>query len=83
MPTLKLTDQQVTDLIRQLPPAQRRALLLNLAGDAAGRRQLRMEKAEAELRKLAAARNRNWEKMSDAEREDFIDDLVHEGRGCT
>ena len=83
MPTLKLTDQQVTDLIRQLPPAQRRALLLTLAGDAAGGRQFRMQKAEGELRKLAAARNRNWDTMSESQREDFIDDLVHEGRGCT
>ncbi len=82
MPTLNLTDEQVTELIRQLPPAQRRSLLFRLAGDAAARRQLRMEKAEAELKKLAAARNRNWDAMSDSEREDFIDQLVHEGRGC-
>jgi len=31
------------------------------------------------VRSVAASRNRDWDKMSDAERDTFIDDIVHEG----
>jgi hypothetical protein len=37
---------------------------------------------QARARELAAQRGLNWDTMSDAEREAFIDDLVHEDRGC-
>ena len=38
MPTVSLTNEQVTDLVRQLPPAQKRAVLTALAQDAQSRR---------------------------------------------
>jgi hypothetical protein len=37
---------------------------------------------QARARELAAQRDLNWDAMSDAEREAFIDDLVHEDREC-
>jgi hypothetical protein len=83
MPTLKLTDQQVTELIQQLPPAQQRSVLMSLAREAASRRQFRADKAESELRKLASLRGRNWELMSEEDRETFVDDLMHEETRCT
>ena len=36
--------------------------------------------AEAQLRKLSASRGLNWDKMTDEERIDFVDDLIHEDR---
>ena len=36
--------------------------------------------AEAQLRKLSASRGLNWDKMTDEERIDFVDDLIHEAR---
>jgi hypothetical protein len=82
MPILELTDEQVVDLVRQLPPDRRRAALLALAAGAGERRAERMEHAEAQLRAVCAERGLDWEKMSEDEREAFIDDLIHEDRPC-
>ena len=82
MPTLELTEQQVVDLMKQLPPARKRDALLALASDAAARREERMQFAEAQLRRLCAERGRDWDKLSDDGRELFIDELVHEDRPC-
>ena len=41
-----------------------------------------MDYAEAQLRKLSASRSLDWDKMTDEERMDFVDDLIHEDRAC-
>jgi hypothetical protein len=82
MPTLELTDGQVVELVRQLPPDRRRAALLALAADGAARRDLRLSETEAGLRRAAVQRGRDWDRMSDDEREAFVDGLVHEDRPC-
>ena len=41
------------------------------------------EQREAHFRKLGADRELNWDKMTEAERENFVDDLVHEDRECS
>lgn len=80
MPTVSLTNEQVTDLVRQLPPAQKRAVLTALAQDAQSRRAERMAFAEARIREQAAARGYDWDAMDEDAREIFIDDLLHEDR---
>lgn len=82
MPTLELTDQQVVELVKQLPPDRKRAALLALADATATRRDQRIEYAENQIRRVCAERGRDWDKMSEDEREAFIDDLVHEDRAC-
>lgn len=82
MPKLELTDQQIVDLVKQLPPERKREALLALAQDAAARRDERMKNGEAQIRRACAERGLDWDKMSDDEREAFFDDLVHEGRPC-
>ena len=82
MPMLELTDQQVVELVKQLPPERKREALLALAAEASARRDERMEYAEAQIRRVCAERGRDWDKMSEDEREAFIDDLVHEDRAC-
>jgi len=82
MPTLRVTDDQVIELIKQLPPERKQAVLFALAKDAAAERGTRMAYAEEQLRRLCAERGLNWETMSEDERETFIDDLVHEDRQC-
>jgi hypothetical protein len=72
----------VVELLKQLPPERQRAALLVLAEGAAQRRQDRSQYAEAQLRRVAADRGREWDKMPEDEREDFIDDLLHEDRPC-
>lgn len=83
MPTLELTDEQVVALIKQLSPERKKSALLALAEDARARREERMGYAESQLRQLCAQRGLNWDAMSEEEREAFIDNLIHEDRGCT
>ncbi len=82
MPTLELTDQQVVELLKQLPPERKWEALLTLAADAQAGRDRRMQFAEEHIRRLCAERNLNWDNMSQTQREEFIDDLVHEDRPC-
>jgi hypothetical protein len=82
MPSIELTDQQVVDLVKQLPAKRRYEALLALADSAAAHRDLRMQFAESQLRRLASARGIEWDTMSEDKREAFIDELVHEDRSC-
>jgi len=80
MPSVTLTDDQVVALVRQLPPAQKRLVLLSLAGEAHDRRAERMSYAEDRLRELATARGLVWDDLDEDSREVFIDGLLHEDR---
>jgi TRAP-type C4-dicarboxylate transport system substrate-binding protein len=82
MPILELSEAQVVELVKQLPPEQQRGALLALAEAAAARREERMKYAEEQLRRVAAERGLDWSNMSDEERERFVDELVHEDRQC-
>ena len=42
-----------------------------------------MDYAEAQLRKLCDTRNLNWDEMTEADRENFVNDLIHEDRECS
>ncbi|MGM3304562.1 hypothetical protein ACSQ6I_00995 [Anabaena sp. WFMT] len=82
MPNLTLSDQQVIELVKQLPPESKRVVLLALAKESESKRESRMEYAEKQLHNLCAERGLNWDTMSEDEHESFIDDLVHEDRRC-
>jgi hypothetical protein len=82
MPSLALTNDQVINLVKQLPPDQKDALFAyllaerwktwaDLASDGSKAAQI-----------VAAERGLQWEAMSDEERVQLIDDLVHEDRSC-
>ena len=81
MPILELTDEQVIDLVRQLPPKRQRVALLALAAGAGERGAERMQFAEAHCA-VRAERGLDWDQMAEDEREAFIDDLMHEDRPC-
>ena len=82
MPILELSNAQVVELVKQLPPERQRAALLALAAGATQRREERMQYAEAQLRRVSAERGLEWNKMSEGQRQDLIDDLLHEDRPC-
>jgi hypothetical protein len=78
MPSVTLTNDQVLELIKQLPPQQKRDVLLALAGDAQARRDSRTAFAESQLRQRAAERGLRWDDLTEDQREAFVDDLLHE-----
>ena len=82
MPILELSEAQVVDPVKQLPPDEQREALLALAGGAERRREERMQFAEAQLRRVAGERGLDWDTVSDEGRETFVDDLMHEDRRC-
>jgi hypothetical protein len=77
----ELTKEQIFDLVRQMPAEQKREMLLLLANAPADRAK-RQQFAEDQLRRLCAARGLDWDTLSAAARETFIDDLIHEDRNC-
>jgi hypothetical protein len=82
MPTLTLTDEQVLELVKQLQPEQQETLLKFLLERQWGTWVDLSRYGEAHVRQAAAQRGRDWEAMTEDEREAFIDDLVHEDRPC-
>lgn len=78
----ELSDSQLIDLVKQLPPERKRNVLLALASDAQARRDERLQMAEDRMRALCAHRGLNWDSLAEAEREDLVDDLIHEDRPC-
>ena len=86
--TINLTTEQIIDFIQQIPPEEKIAVLTTLA-EQAHAEQAHAEHAdqikygEAKVRKVCAARGLNWDAMTEEERIDFIDDLVHEDRECS
>ncbi len=53
-----------------------------LAAGARHRREEQMQYAEGQLRRVSGERGLEWDKMSEDQRQDFIDDLLHEDRPC-
>ena len=80
--TVKLTTQQVIDFIQQMPGEERLAVVLALAKEALPGRAERMKFLESNVQKICAERGLDWNTMTDEERQDFINDVVHEDREC-
>ena len=80
--TVELTTDQVVGFVQQMPAEERRALLLAIAEQAAANREARIDHAETQFRQLCTARGLDWDVMTEAERENFVDDLIHEDREC-
>ena len=52
--------------------------LLALAQEAPANRDERMREGEAHLRRRCAERGLDWDRLSEDEREEFVDQLLHE-----
>jgi len=78
MVTLTLSDQQIVDLVKQLPPTSKRAVLDVLIAERELWWDMTLVQGEQKLRKLTKERGLDWDKMSEDEREGFVDDLLHE-----
>ena len=80
--TIKLTTEQVIDFIQQIPPEEKIAVLTTLAEQAHADHAEQIRYGEAKVRKICVARGLDWDAMTEEERIDFIDNLVHEDREC-
>lgn len=82
MPTLTLTDEQIIELVKQLPPTKQAELFQFLQQQQQEKWEELSHAGQEEVRKAAIERGKNWDTMTEEEREDFIDDIVHEDRQC-
>ena len=64
MPTLQLNSEQVIELVRQLPPDEKRVVIAELVKEFTGGSDERMALAETRLTQLCAQRGLNWKSMS-------------------
>jgi hypothetical protein len=78
MSGVELSDEQVISLVRGLPAERKRAALVALAQDAQVGREDRLRFGEAQLRRACAERGLDWDRLSEDERESFVDRLLHE-----
>ncbi len=78
MVTLKLSNEQVIELVKQLPAADKKAVLDALGSDSNLWWEIRLSQGEEQLASLAAQRGLNWDNLTEEEREQFIDALLHE-----
>ncbi len=77
MATLSLTDEQVVQLVKQLAPRSKQRVLADLTAERDQWWQTAALEGERDLRRLAAERGSNWDAMDEAQREAFVDDLLH------
>jgi len=82
MPKLELSDEQIVELILQLPPERQRAVLQMLSAARDVWWQHTIAEGEHQMRRLCAERGLNWDTMTEEERESLVDDLIHEYRAC-
>jgi hypothetical protein len=78
MATLPLTDEQVVQLVKQLPPKAKQQVLKALTDERDHWWQTATRDGEEAMRRLAANRNLEWDALSEEQREAFVDELLHE-----
>ena len=78
MATLSLTDEQVVQLVKQLPPQAKKRVLTDLTAERDDWWQATARQGEEDMRRLARERDLDWDALSEAQREAFVDDLLHE-----
>ncbi|MCP4396564.1 MAG: hypothetical protein GY801_04555 [bacterium] len=78
MVTLTQHETRVVKLFQQLSGNSQRKVLLSLASQTALERKERMTSAKTRLQELCRERGLNWDIMSEDEREQFVDKLLHE-----
>ena len=81
MVALDEREQQALNIIRTLPPERQRLILYELAKNTEEQWRLNSLYAERQLRNIASQRGKDWDKMSDEERQDLVCELQHEDHG--
>lgn len=78
MATLSLTDDQIVELVYQLPPSRKRKVMSLLKSGWSDWLKESAIRGEDRMRRVASDRGKDWDKLSEEQRERFVDDLLHE-----
>jgi hypothetical protein len=75
--TLSLTDEQVEQSVKQLPPQSKQRVLIDLTAERDQWWQATAREGEKDMKRLAAERGLDWDAMTESEREAFVDDILY------
>ena len=78
MPSIILSNEQVVELVKQLPQEQKIEIFRFLLISQWQEWQDLSSYGSNKVKLAAKERGYDWEKMSEAEREEFIDEVLHE-----
>ena len=78
MPNLTLSNEQAIKLVKQLPEAQQQELFRFLIQRQWGNMEAITDYGSQQAKIVAAERGYDWDTMTEDEREEFIDEIVHE-----
>ena len=78
MPNLILSNEEVIGLVKQLPEAQQQELFRFLIQRQWGNMEAITDYGSQQAKIVAAERGYDWDTMTEDEREEFIDEIVHE-----
>ncbi len=76
MPNLTLSNEQVIELVKQLPEAQQQELFRFLIQRQWGNMEAITDYGSQQAKIVAAERGYDWDTMTEDEREEFIDELA-------
>ena len=75
--TLEIPESQIVDLVKQVSPEAKRAILRTLIPRLDEFEDL-VDHGNQRIRELCAERGRNWDALNEHERQQLIDELLHE-----
>lgn len=78
MANLTLSNEQVIELVKQLPPQQQAEVFKYLILHQWSAWESLSSYGAERIRIVAQERGLNWDAMTEEERETFVDDIVHE-----
>jgi hypothetical protein len=78
MPSVTLSNEQVVELVKQLPQKQKIEIFRFLLISQWQEWQDLSSYGADKVKLVAQERGSDWEKMSEVEREEFIDEVLHE-----
>jgi hypothetical protein len=77
MPKIDIPENEIVDALDQLSPAARRQALRRLL-PTAGYLERAVERNQARIMKIAQGRGLDWNTLSEQQREDLVDEILHE-----
>ncbi|MBI1923559.1 hypothetical protein HYR99_04845 [Candidatus Poribacteria bacterium] len=80
MTPLEVSVERVIELVKQLPPDGKQAVLNALSVEREAWWEEMLTEGEQQMRRLCLELGLDWNSMSEDEREGFVDELLHEDK---
>lgn len=82
MPVLTLSNEQVLEIVKQLPFDMKLKVWMVLSEELQAKQEGWSAQISGDLRRIAQQRGLNWDTLDEEARMQLVDDLIHEQRRC-